>query len=553
MKHKTLILLILIVLIAFFFRLWRLNSVPPGLYIDEAMNGNDAINAIKTGNLKVFYPENNGREGFFINLISLSFLILGASTWAIRAVPAVIGILTVLGLYLLTKELFVQATPAPDASSIGAGQASDKQPQHQMPPASVRGRQATSIALLSSFFLAVSFWHVNFSRIGFRAILVPFILVFSFYFLFRAFRTKKTCNLIISGIFFGLGFSTYIAFLFAVLLLSIILFCCWLVYKKKNLQKIFTSYSLYLLITIFVIALPLGIYFLKNPQDLNSRAAGILVFTHEHPIKAFVKSLILHLGMFNFYGDPNWRHNFAGSPMLIWPVGILFLTGLIYSIKKLTFSIKTKNYSLLTTHYSLLSWFFVMLLPGVLTYEGIPHALRTIGAIPAIYIFSALGGYKTYQLFQKNTSRKMLLFLACFLFLVATIFVQYKKYFIDWGIHPETGGAFSEDYVKIGNYLNSLSPEIQNYVIVNRPGVPVPYSDGIPMSAQTIMFIENTKFGKPRSVYLLPEDLDQVEINEKPIVIIPLAPSEDLFNQFRQKFPSGIIQKREEFWVYEIK
>jgi hypothetical protein len=26
----------------------------------------------------------------------------------------------------------------------------------------------------------------------------------------------------------------------------------------------------------------------------------------------------------------------------------------------------------------LLSWIFAMLLPGVLTYEGIPHSLRTI-------------------------------------------------------------------------------------------------------------------------------------------------------------------------------
>ena len=105
-KKKAIIFLMVILAIAAFFRLWKLDSIPPGLYPDVAINGNDALDTLKTGQWKLFYPENNGREGLFMWLIAFSFLIFGPSIWAIKIVAAIIGIFTVLGLYLLTKELF---------------------------------------------------------------------------------------------------------------------------------------------------------------------------------------------------------------------------------------------------------------------------------------------------------------------------------------------------------------------------------------------------------------------------------------------------------------
>ena len=62
------ILLILILVIAVFFRLYNFKNLPPGLYGDEAMNGNNAEEAAATGDYKDFYEENNGREGRFINI-----------------------------------------------------------------------------------------------------------------------------------------------------------------------------------------------------------------------------------------------------------------------------------------------------------------------------------------------------------------------------------------------------------------------------------------------------------------------------------------------------
>src|SRR3989344_4008221 len=174
---KAVYWLILIILIAAFLRFWDLPNTPLGLWADEAINGTNTIQALETRTWKVFYPENFGREGLFINIQALSVAIFGHEPWVLRLPSAIFGLLTVLGLYLMTRELF-----------------------------------GARVALFTSFFLATSFWHINFSRIGFRAIMAPFFLVWSFYFLFLAMRKSKEWLFALAGFIFGLGFHSYIAY-----------------------------------------------------------------------------------------------------------------------------------------------------------------------------------------------------------------------------------------------------------------------------------------------------------------------------------------------------
>lgn len=521
-KNKVIIFLIVILLISFFLRLWQLDSIPPGVYPDEAMNANEAIS--NPG--KVFYPENNGREGFFINLIALSFSIFGISIWSLKIVPAIIGILTVLGLYLLTKELFSLLIKQSNGQTI--------------------------IALLSSFFLASSFWHINFSRIGFRAILLPFILVFGFYFLFKGFRLKKLSDFIIAGIFFGLGFHTYISYRLVVLLLFVLLINFLLIYRKEGLQKKYLFFVSFFMLFIFIIALPIGIYFLQNPQDFMSRAGPISIFSQESPIKSFLISFASHLGMFNFYGDSNWRHNFSGSPQLLFPIGILFLIGFLYSIKNIISSVRTKNYSLFAVYFLIIGWFFVMLLPGSLTYEGIPHALRVIGVIPAAYIFAGIGGFLLYLQIKKIIPNKKFLYTLCFAFLALIAISGFNKYFNKWAKNDNVvEGAFTKKFVEIGDFLNTLSAKDKKYVIVNEGGVRIPLPDGIPMPAQTVMFIEKTKLNSKQSIYLLPEDLSQIII-EGNTIIVPMKYDQELLNEIQKRFPEGKIQEKNGIFIYKI-
>lgn len=531
-QRRTLIYLLLILAIAGFFRFWQLDSIPPGLYPDEAMNGNNALDSLKSGDFKIFYPDNNGREGLFIWLISFSFWLFGPSILSMKIVSALFGTLTVLGIYLLTKELFLQYSE----------------------------NSSRNIALLTSFFLAVSFWHINFSRISFRAIMIPFILSFGFYLLFKGFRTKKILLFIISGVIFGLGFYTYISYRFIVVLGALTLILWWLVYKRQKKQKQFFILSGCLLIAMFISALPIGIYFFQNPQDFFGRANDVSIFNYENPLLEFGKSVILHLGMFNFYGDANWRHNYSGSPQLHWIVGIFFLAGVILSTKNF---FKNDNFipgpnlpgwqigAKFIAPWFLVSWLIIMLSANFLSAEGNPHALRAIGAIPAAYILSAVGAYwfseKIKRFYRTKKETKVFYFLI-FILLASIAFNSFDKYFIQWADKDEVKNAFSKNFVEIGNYLNSLPNDIKKYVIVNQSGVTV---NGIPVPSQTTMFIERTVYGRPRAEYILPEDIEKIKI-EKNMILITLQPEEDLFLKISQQIPGGSIEEiNNKFKIYK--
>ncbi len=60
-KHHYLILAA-IILVAAFLRVYKLDTIPPGLWPDEALNGTQALEEP----FKLFYPENNGREGLIM-------------------------------------------------------------------------------------------------------------------------------------------------------------------------------------------------------------------------------------------------------------------------------------------------------------------------------------------------------------------------------------------------------------------------------------------------------------------------------------------------------
>jgi 4-amino-4-deoxy-L-arabinose transferase-like glycosyltransferase len=508
MKNKWLIVLLVLV-VASFFRLWNVGSTPPGLYPDEAMNGNNAVQALETGNFKVFYPENNGREGLFINLQALSLKVFGYHIWSLRIVSVIAGVLTVLGLYFLTKQLF-----------------------------------NWQIAAISSFLLAISFWHVNFSRIAFSAILTPLFLVWGFYFFWHGLSSSRLRDFIVGGVFWGLGFYTYIPFRIMPLVLMLALAVYWYAIKKdfghekyEHIRnQIIRGFAAFLVITILV-ALPIGYYFYAHPQDFWGRANQLSIFASPDILKILAENIAQTLGMFNFVGDFNWRHNVSGQPMLIWPVGALFVLGFLRSWFKL-FKARRKHSHLSATQTLLLLWFFVGLLPAIFSNEGLPHALRIIAVIPPVFIFAGEGlwwiidkvgdWYRARDVHEFSfrhhwlkESSVMAVF-ALVVLLIAFTLVEYDKYFNQWAKNPNVALAFNRNYVDIGDRLNEMPVKIKKYVVVNAPGILV---NGIPMPAQTIMFITDTytpEKQKAKNIYYLTEEQFKRGLYDRNSVVIPL-------------------------------
>lgn len=552
-RNKNLWLLLVILAIAAFFRFWRLADAPPGLYPDVAINGNDALRALSNKDFKLFYPENNGREGLFINLIAFSFWLFGANVWAIKIVPAVCGILTVWGIYLLTRKLFLYL--------------------HQ--------KAACQIALLATFFTAVSFWHVNFSRLGFRAIMTPLFLVWSFYFLFKLIahledaadisRPKILFFSLAGGALFGLGFHTYIAFRVAPLILIPV--CCFAVVNYIRAVKTYRRHKFTVkeslvqsywrdgwfgwdlfFIAIIATALPMVLYFWRHPADLMSRTGQISVMSADNPTKEFLVSAVKTLGQFVVYGDTNWRHNQAGSPQIFWPLIPLFLIGLGYSVTQICqpANWRQKDFNALQTHFTLIAWWGAMLAPSIMTTEGLPHSLRSIGAIPPSYIFTGLGGYFLVSLFKKtikSSAGLRFFYILLFIGLASLTAVEFRRYFIVWAKNPITRGAFTQILVNKAVYLNSLPPKTNKYVFVNEGGVPVPYPDGLPMPTQTLIFLTDKNFNIK---YLLPKNGATFQGIITPAILLPLRDDENIFNEFKTLFPSGRIETIDGFPVFII-
>jgi len=198
-------------------------------------------------------------------------------------------------------------------------------------------------------------------------------------------------------------------------------------------------------------------------------------------------------------------------------------------------------------------------MPAIMTNEGLPHALRTIGAIPPVFIWAGIGFWwlchKVTLFIASKTDWEKAYFrlkIACFLFLALLAYVEFEKYFLDWGRRPEVRDNFTQRFVDIGNYLNSLPIEVKKYVVVNEGGVAVPYPNGIPMPAQTIIFIEETKTVPSPATYLIPSQLNKATPNSLKTVLAFLKYYGDLFQEIQQKFPQGEIEIFNNFAVFKI-
>ncbi|NTW13705.1 MAG: glycosyltransferase family 39 protein [Candidatus Moranbacteria bacterium] len=432
-------MLVLIMLTGGIIRWYDIDKLPSGLYPDEAMNGTNALEANRTGDYKIFYPDNQGREGLFINIQALSVKAFGANIPALKLPSVIFGMLAILGIGLLAWELF-------------------------------RSRYA---ALIAAFLTATSYWAINFSRIGFRAIMVPFILSFAFYFFFRGLRKEKFIPFALSGLFFGAGLNTYTAYRLAPFILILLIPFLFLSYE--SFLKRFWKHALMFIVAAAITAAPMFYEFVSHPEIFSSRSAAVSVFSPEinrgNLWGTLTKTVGLSLIKYNFVGDQNWRHNYPPYPILDPIAGIFFLAGLIFSVKMflqlLWNRFRTKDHDVeLSVHAFLLLAFFIMLAPEFLTNEGLPHALRSIGTQPAVFLLATIPILFLFRkLAQAKGGTKVAIMLSLSLVLATSAMWNITKYFVFFRNRPEQHASFNENFTNMATYLVSLPKETHKYVI----------------------------------------------------------------------------------------
>lgn len=497
-KHVILGLLFAILVAAFALRITNITNLPAGIYPDEAQNGVDAQLANATGEYKLFYESNNGREGLFINLQALSIKTFGPTELALKLWSIIFGTLTVLGVFLLTSELF----------------------KNQI------------AGLIGAYLVAFSYWAINFSRIGFRAIMVPFLLSFAFYFLFKGLRTRKLHDFIVAGLIYGLGVHTYIAFRVSPLVL-VALFISLLITRKNFLAEYWKHVAVFAIAMMITAAPMLLDFFVWNPQHYASRTSEISILNPEvnegHLVSAIAKTFGLSLQKYFIMGDLNMRHNYPPYPLLNPVTSIAFLIGLTYIISNffhllwLRFKKGVRDEKL-DIYVFLLAWLIALLIPEFLANEGNPHALRSIGTLPAVMIiavFPFMWVFKKYHSYgHAFKTFTISIMIAAFAFIALADPI---KYFIYFANSPKQHEAFDANLRVVSDYIRTLSEGQEKYIVTGS------------MQRLTIKYLNPTI---SNTFYLYPAEVESiVPSNPQSAIFIFTGADWDAINYLRSKYP----------------
>ena len=175
-------LLLAIILLAAVLRFWQLGKNPPSLYWDEVSLGYNAYSILKTAHdeharflpLTNFAAFGDYKPPGYIYAAVPSIAIFNLTEFAVRFPSAFFGVLTVALTYFLAKKLF--------------------------------GNE--NIALLSALFLAISPWHLQFSRAAFEGNMALFFSVLGIY-LFIKFATDKPYYILFSALPFLIAMYTF--------------------------------------------------------------------------------------------------------------------------------------------------------------------------------------------------------------------------------------------------------------------------------------------------------------------------------------------------------
>jgi len=289
-------------------------------------------------------------------------------------------------------------------------------------------------------------------------------------------RTQKWYPFAIGGLIFGLGLHTYISFRIAPLILLAMLFVFFLT-RENFLKKYWALILVFVFFTMLSAGPMLYDFFISHPEHWESRTGNISILNPEinqgHLAKTFMKTFGLALAKYNFWGDQNWRHNFPPYALLDPLTGTAFLFGLIYSLIKFfhLFAIRlTKKVrdTKLEIYTFLLVWFFAMLVPEIMGYEGNPHALRAIGTLPVVFLFSAMTlNYFLGKTKEEASSHRKIAFLVITFMLVSIGIFNSAKYHLVWAKKAETAVSFDHSLSTISLYFKTLPKTTEKIFIAD--------------------------------------------------------------------------------------
>lgn len=457
------IIVILILLLAAFLRLYRLGDYP-ALNADEAAIGYNAYSLLETGRDEHgnswpihFQSFNDYKPGAYFYLVLPFVKFFGLNEWAVRIPGALIGIATVYVVYLLVNEIFAKQKKQLFAIN------------HRV------------FALTASFFLAISPWHIHFSRGGWEVNFSTFLITFGVLLFLRSVR-KVFCikYLVLSILFFILSLYTYHA---ARIITPLLVFGLSMIYRNQIKQNLKRFVIAGLIGTILLI--PLGLDLMKG--TVFSRAAGVGLFADtgtierineqrwEHQDTIWTNSRILHNKLAN-YGLSflnNWTKHYRGEFLFLSgddiqrnkvpEMGQMYLFDIIFILAGLVAIAKKFE-----AWKAVLLWLIVAPVAAALTFQS-PHALRAQNMVIPLVIISGYGLISLSFYLHKVILNKKLLGL---LFVIFTLVISwnFSRYlFVYWQYMPKKYPFSSQYGVKeLVEYVESEGEKYEKIIVTDR-------------------------------------------------------------------------------------
>src|SRR3989344_7795419 len=249
---KTNRILFIVIVLAAFLRLWNLGNVPPSASLDESSIGYNAYSVLKTGGDE--YGEfpiisqrgyDDYRRSTYLFLVTPFVALFGLNPVAVRLPAAILSILTIFATYHITLLLF-----------------------------SKRSAFSSSIAILASFLLAISPWHIYISRLGHESNAYLSFFVFGVLSFLLGEKRKNWMLIFLSMIFFTLSMvSYYSGQAFIPLFVAALVF----IFRKSLISMISKNRKIllpFIILGIFLIPIFLNIF---SPNSLI-RFQGTSVF-----------------------------------------------------------------------------------------------------------------------------------------------------------------------------------------------------------------------------------------------------------------------------------
>lgn len=450
---KPKIILILIIVLASLLRIWNLGLVPPSPDWDEAALGYNAYSIMQTGKDEYgkFMPIilrsfDDYKPAMYTYLIIPFINFFGLNIISVRLPSALFGVVLVLATYYLVKELF--------------------------------GKKGESIGLISSFLLAISPWHLQFSRIAFEAQVGLSLNILATLFFIKG--LKRFIFLLPAAFFASLSIYMYQS---EKVYLPILFLVLAIIYWRE-LIKIPKKWILTALLVGVILSFPM-MYDIATNKEALMRARGVSVFSDQTQflkrnvdkvledkknndvIGLLIDNRRVEYGMAVFSGyishfDFNWlfirgdiqRHHAPFMGLMYLFELPFFLIG-IYLLFFGNFSKKTK--------LVILSIVLITPIPASVT-SGVPHAVRAINFLPAIQIFTALGIIQSFHYISKFKFKKLFYSLIV-LFVIFNFAYFLNQYFVQQNYYSSESWQYG--YQKAIEDIKPMMTKYKKIVVSN--------------------------------------------------------------------------------------